>query len=45
MCFMATGESSEVRLHNYHNCDTLESNLDIIADEPQKVIDEYAKLD
>ena len=41
---MAIGESSEVRLHDYYNCNTLESNLDMITDELQKVVYEYKKL-
>lgn len=41
---MTIGDSSEVRPDNYYNCDTLGSNLDMITNEIQKVIDEYNKL-
>ena len=44
MCFMTIGESGEVRLPNSHNCNILESNLDMITDKLQKTIDEYNKL-
>lgn len=44
MCFMETGDPSEVRPHDCHNSNILESNFDMITNEIQKVIDEYNKL-
>lgn len=42
---MEIGESNEVRLHDGHYCNTLESNIDMITNELQKVINEYNKID
>ncbi|KAH0755142.1 hypothetical protein KY290_025412 [Solanum tuberosum] len=44
LCFMALGETSEVRPFNCPNCNDLQSSLDMVADELQKVIDEYNKI-
>ena len=44
MCFMVKGKSSEVRPHECYNGNILESNLDMITDEIQNVINKYNKL-
>lgn len=41
---MALGETSEVRPFNCPNCNDLQNSLDMVADELQKVIDEYNKI-
>ncbi|XP_015158901.1 uncharacterized protein [Solanum tuberosum] len=44
LCFMALGETSKVRPYNSSNCNDLQNSLDMVADELQKVIDEYNKI-
>jgi len=41
---MALGETNEVRLFNYTNCNDLQNSLDMVTNELQKFIDEYNKI-
>lgn len=44
ICFMAIGETSEVRIPKCHNFYYLQNTIDMITDELQKVIGEYNKI-
>lgn len=45
MCFMAIGESSEVRPFNYYYCNIFQSNLYMITDELRKAINKYKNIE
>ena len=44
MVYTALRETREVRSHNCPNCRNLQTSLDVVTDELQKVIDEYKKI-
>lgn len=44
MCFLAIGDSIELRPFNCQNCSFFESNLDMITDEVKSIIYEHNKI-
>lgn len=44
LCFMELGETSEVKSYNCSNFNDLQNSLDTVADELQKIIDEYTNI-